>query len=224
MKKIYVVEDEDNIRELILYGLKSSEFEGVGFGSGKDFFDTFNKEGADLVILDLMLPGMSGLEILAKVREVSNVPVIILSAKGTEFDRINGLDSGADDYITKPFSVLELISRIKTVLRRADASPFKKVEDKLEYTGIVLLKEKRLVTVNGEKVDLTRKEFELLQMFLQNRESVISRDRILNEIWGYSFSGESRTVDMHIKSLRHKLGEEGKYISTVRGVGYKLGE
>lgn len=224
MSKIYIVEDEENIREITIYGLKSSGFECTGFGSGEDFFNTFNDEEPELVILDVMLPGMAGIEILEKIRTMSNVPVIFLSAKGTELDRIKGLDSGADDYITKPFSVLELISRVKTVLRRSTPGPTKKVEEKLSFNGLVLECGKRLVTADGEKVELTRKEYNLLEMLLKNQENVVSRDSILGEIWGYSYEGESRTVDMHIKSLRQKIGVYSKNIHTVRGIGYKLGE
>lgn len=225
MEKIFIVEDDENIRELVIYALKSSGFEALGFENGNDFFQYLkNNNLPTLVLLDIMLPGEDGLSILKKIRQSNNtVPVIMLTAKGSEFDKVTGLDAGADDYITKPFGILELISRINAVLRRTGDSSVKD-KNKLSYKNISLDNEKHIVTVNNEKVPLTLKEYDLLQYLLINTDIVISRDRILDEVWGYNFEGESRTVDMHIKTLRQKLKDAGENIKTIRGVGYKIGE
>jgi two-component system alkaline phosphatase synthesis response regulator PhoP len=217
---IYTIEDEDNIRELLIYALKNAGFNAVGFSDGRSFFA--EKETPDLILLDILLPGEDGVSILKKIRNnpaTEKIPVIMLTAKGTEYDTIKGLDTGADDYITNPFSVMEVISRIKAVLRRVE-----KVEknDELTVGEIVLNTEKRLVTVNKNEVVLTYKEFELLLYLMQNKGVVMSRDKILIQLWGYDYDGENRTVDMHIKTLRQKLGTAGDCIKTIRNIGYKI--
>ncbi|MCL2077557.1 MAG: response regulator transcription factor [Oscillospiraceae bacterium] len=234
MSLIYIVEDDKHIRELVIYALKSNGFDVVGFESGAEFYAKMQKNGSpdvdensdgnvypDLILLDIMLPGENGLSILKNIRVkplTAGIPVIILTAQTGEYDKVTGLDLGADDYITKPFSVLELISRVKAVLRRM-RSPNCEV---LSCKGVELDVLKHTVKNNGEYVKLTRKEFELLQYLMQNRGMVLSRDRVIETIWDFDFEGESRTVDMHIKSLRKKLGENGGLIETVRGIGYKF--
>jgi len=213
-----LVEDDDDIREIVLYALRGAGFEAEGHISSEGFFAS--PLSADLVILDIMLPDEDGLSILKKIRQISSVPVIMLTAKSSEHDKVKGLDLGADDYITKPFGVMELISRIKALLRRSSPPAV----DVLAYGGITIEHAKRQVLVNGEPVVLTFKEYELLHYLLTNKDIALSRDKILGAVWSYDFEGESRTVDMHIKSLRRKLGAAGEYIHTLRGVGYKLGE
>ncbi len=223
MQKIFYVEDDENIRDLVLYALKSSGFDGRGFENGSAFFDIVTKEIPDLVLLDIMLPDEDGLAVLKSLRQdarLKTVPVIMLTAKGTELDRVTGLDFGADDYITKPFSVLELISRIKAVLRRA--APTEEASQ-LAYKDILMDVDRHTVTSNDKNITLTYKEFELLHYLLKNIGIVLTREKIMEAIWGFDFEGESRTVDMHIKTLRQKLGENGAHIATVRGVGYKMG-
>jgi len=226
MSKIFIVEDDENIRELVIYALNSNGFEVVGFEQGGEFFSRLKTDLPDLILLDIMLPDQDGINILKKIKNnesTKTVPVIMLTAKGSEYDKVKGLDLGADDYITKPFSILELISRIKAVLRRG-AAKTKEKNDALTLANITLDVNKRKTEVNGEPVALTYKEFELLQYLLQNRGFVLSREKIIEQIWGFEFEGESRTVDMHIKTLRQKLGESGALIETVRGIGYKIGE
>lgn len=227
MKKIFLVEDDENIRELVIYALNSSNFEAVGFESGSIFFQQLSscQEPPNMVLLDIMLPEEDGLSILKKLRSnprYKKLPVIMLTAKGSEFDKVKGLDMGADDYITKPFGVMELISRINAVLRRSGT--LKNVNDEYTYKGITLDIRKHVVTVDGKKITLTYKEYELLHYLLINVDIVMSRDKIMESVWGYDFEGESRTVDMHIKTLRQKLGTAGEYIKTIRGIGYKIGE
>ncbi|MDR2655600.1 MAG: response regulator transcription factor [Oscillospiraceae bacterium] len=224
MRRIYAVEDDDNIRELLVYALSSAGFEAAGFADGSALFSAVQEREAlpDLIILDIMLPGEDGVTILKRLkaaRKTAGVAVIILSAKGSEYDRVKGLDLGADDYITKPFSVIEAISRVKAVLRRA-ALP--SGEGALSADGVVLNEEKRRVFADGKEIPLTYKEFELLRFLMLNKGIVLSRDRLLDHIWGYDFVSESRTVDMHIKSIRQKLGDCGGIIKTVRSVGYKV--
>lgn len=220
---IFYVEDDKSIRELVLYTLKTTGFEAKGFENGRDFFAALSEETPELVLLDIMLPDEDGLRILKKVRSMDScrqVPVILLTAKGTEFDKVIGLDSGADDYITKPFGMMELISRIRAVLRRFDRGDSQAVLS----CGCVEMDVKRhQVTVNGEPVLLAKKEFELLKYLLENQGIVLTRDRMLETIWGYDFDGETRTVDVHVRTLRQKLGEGGSLIETVRGVGYRIG-
>ena len=221
MDKIYCVEDDESIRDLILYALKSAGFEAEGFESAKDFEARLKVSVPSMALLDIMLPDKDGIKILSDIRsgsETKTLPVIMITAKGTEADKVKGLENGADDYITKPFGVMELISRIKAVLRRSSAA----VEKTVEYKGIWLDERSRSVTVDGESVTVTYKEFELLKYLLENRGSVVPRTMLLDKIWGYRFEGESRTLDVHIGSLRHKLGEKGRLIETVRNVGYKI--
>lgn len=218
---IYIVEDDSSIRELLEYSLNNSGFEARGFERPSEFHAAVRKLKPQLVLLDIMLPEEDGLRILRGLREnsaTSDIPVIMLTAKTGEYDKVIGLDSGADDYVTKPFSIIELISRIKAVLRRSE----KKESDILSAGGIVMDKKRRTVMENGREVVLTYKEFELLRLLIQNLNIVLERDRLLNEIWGYDFDGETRTIDVHIRTLRGKLGEAGSHIRTVRGVGYKL--
>lgn len=222
---IYCIEDEMNIRELIIYVLKSAGFEAKGFGAAEDAFIELKGETPDLILLDIMLPGEDGISILKKLKEsrgTRDIPVILLTAKTSEYDKVIGLDLGADDYITKPFGVLELISRVKAVLRRAGRES--KTSVTLCMGGVNVDESKHIVTVEGNEVILTYKEFELLVHLMKNRGLVFTRDKLLNLIWGYSYEGESRTVDVHIASLRNKLGVQGNIIETVRGVGYKTGE
>lgn len=222
---IYLVEDDDSIRELVLYTLHTTGFEAEGFRNAADFWQALEKELPQLVLLDIMLPDEDGLHILKRLRagaETADLPVMMLTAKSSEYDRVVGLDSGADDYMPKPFGMMELVSRVRALLRRA-AKPA--AEDKLFMAGSLAVDVKRrAVTVDGEPVILTYKEFELLCYLLENRGVVLSRDQILTKIWDYNYSGETRTVDVHIRTLRQKLGDAGALIETVRGVGYRLAQ
>ena len=222
---IYLVEDDDSIRELVLYTLHTTGFEAEGFRNAADFWQALEKELPQLVLLDIMLPDEDGLHILKRLRagaETADLPVMMLTAKSSEYDRVVGLDSGADDYLPKPFGMMELVSRVRALLRRA-AKPA--AEDKLFTAGSLAVDVKRrAVTVDGEPVILTYKEFELLCYLLENRGVVLSRDQILTKIWDYNYSGETRTVDVHIRTLRPKLGVAGARIETVRGVGYRLAQ
>lgn len=222
---IYLVEDDDSIRELVLYTLHTTGFEAEGFRNAAVFWQALEKELPQLVLLDIMLPDEDGLHILKRLRagaETADLPVMMLTAKSSEYDRVVGLDSGADDYMPKPFGMMELVSRVRALLRRA-AKPA--AEDKLFTAGSLAVDVKRrAVTVDGEPVTLTYKEFELLCYLLENRGVVLSRDQILTKIWDYNYSGETRTVDVHIRTLRQKLGDAGALIETVRGVGYRLAQ
>lgn len=222
---IYLVEDDDSIRELVLYTLHTTGFEAEGFRNAADFWQALEKELPQLVLLDIMLPDEDGLHILKRLRagaETADLPVMMLTAKSSEYDRVVGLDSGADDYLPKPFGMMELVSRVRALLRRA-AKPA--AEDKLFTAGSLAVDVKRrAVTVDSEPVILTYKEFELLCYLLENRGVVLSRDQILTKIWDYNYSGETRTVDVHIRTLRQKLGDAGALIETVRGVGYRLAQ
>lgn len=222
---IYLVEDDDSIRELVLYTLHTTGFEAEGFRNAADFWQALEKELPQLVLLDIMLPDEDGLHILKCLRagaETADLPVMMLTAKSSEYDRVVGLDSGADDYMPKPFGMMELVSRVRALLRRA-AKPA--AEDKLFTAGSLAVDVKRrAVTVDGKPVILTYKEFELLCYLLENRGVVLSRDQILTKIWDYNYSGETRTVDVHIRTLRQKLGDAGALIETVRGVGYRLAQ
>lgn len=222
---IYLVEDDDSIRELVLYTLHTTGFEAEGFRNAADFWQALEKELPQLVLLDIMLPDEDGLHILKRLRagaETADLPVMMLTAKSSEYDRVVGLDSGADDYLPKPFGMMELVSRVRALLRRA-AKPA--AEDKLFTAGSLAVDVKRrAVTVDGEPVILTYKEFELLCYLLENRGVVLSRDQILTKIWDYNYSGETRTVDVHIRTLRQKLGDADALIETVRGVGYRLAQ
>lgn len=220
---IFCVEDDSNIRELVVYTLESTGFQAHGFEDGSSFLEALALETPELVLLDIMLPGEDGLEILKKLKNSSktkDIPVIMVTAKGSEYDKVVGLDSGADDYVTKPFGMMELISRIKAVLRRSGKQQDK---TKLSVGEICLDTKKHEVKVDGESVVLTLKEFELLEKLMRNQGIVLTRDQLLTEIWGYDFDGETRTVDVHIRTLRQKLGEQGSLVKTVRGVGYRIG-
>lgn len=220
---IYCVEDDSNIRELVVYTLESTGMKARGFEDGRKFTEALAFETPELVLLDIMLPGEDGIEILKKLRnnaKTKNIPVIMVTAKGSEYDKVVGLDTGADDYITKPFGMMELVSRIKAVLRRTIRE---KTDTKYRVGNLSIDVEKHKVKVDGETVTLTLKEFELLEKLMKNRHIVLTRDRLLEEIWGYDFTGETRTVDVHVRTLRQKLGTAGELIETVRGVGYRIG-
>jgi two-component system, OmpR family, alkaline phosphatase synthesis response regulator PhoP len=219
---IYCVEDDDGIRELVVYTLQSTGFEASGFPDGKTFFQTMEKEPPELVLLDIMLPDEDGIRILKRLKSsgtTSDIPVILLTAKSAEYDKVIGLDSGADDYITKPFGMMELVSRIRAVLRRIT-----KTNTTVLHTGDVVIDTGRhSVQAAGKEVALTLKEYELLRCLVENMGFVMTRDMLLEKLWGYDFDGETRTVDVHIRTLRQKLGDSGRYIETVRGVGYRIG-
>ena len=223
MKQVFIVEDDQNIRELISYALNNNGYKARGFADAKGLYEALEKEGPPILfLLDIMLDGEDGYTILGTLKnrvETKEIPVIMLTAKTSEYDKVRGLDMGADDYITKPFGVIELLSRVKAVLRRYGDSEERSV---LVHNEIEMDPQKRQTLVNGNEVQLTYKEFELLYYLMNNLDVVLSRDRIMNEIWGYEYAGETRTVDVHIRSLRQKLGDAGKYIKTVRNVGYKL--
>ena len=223
-KWIYYVEDDTSIRELVLYALKTAEFQVMGFENAASFYKRMKEQQPDLILLDIMLPDEDGVSILKKLKsrpDTENIPVIMMTAKSSEYDKVLGLDSGADDYITKPFGVLELISRVKAVIRRSDRSKGSAGEV-LKIGELVLDEQKHEVYARGQEVSLTFKEFELLSYLMKNRGLVLSRDKILNTIWNYEYEGESRTVDVHIGSLRQKLGTCGDFIKTIRGIGYKI--
>ncbi len=219
---IYLVEDDNSIRELVAYTLQSTGFQAEGFDRPSAFWYALESRLPDLVLLDLMLPEEDGISILKKLRqnpETKKMPIILLTAKSSEYDKVMGLENGADDYVAKPFSMMELLARVKALLRRVE-----KDEDRgLVLGNLSVNKDKHEVSVNGMSVTLTLKEFDLLCLLLENKGRVLTRDQLLNSIWGYEFDGENRTVDVHIRTLRQKLGECGEYIETVRGVGYKVG-
>ncbi len=217
---IVFLEDDESIRELVLYALEKAKLDAIAFATVSEFEDYIYVNQADIILLDIMLPKKSGLEILKELKRHSkthDIPVIMLTAKSQEYDKLIGLDGGADDYITKPFSVMELISRINAVLRR-----YKKTST-LQYANVKIYDDKHLVTVDDRGVTLTLKEYELLKLLLQNKNIVMSRNALLNSVWGYNFDGETRTVDVHIRSLRTKLKSASQLIKTVRGVGYVIG-
>ena len=219
---IYLVEDDPSIRKLVSYALSNNGFEVQSFENGEDMFKLLSSIKPELFLLDIMLPGLSGLEILAKLKSESawrEIPVIMLTAKSTEYDKVLGLDSGADDYIPKPFGMMELLSRIRAVLRRYEHP---KDKNDVSYGMIVISPSSHMVKVDGKKIELTLKEFNLLLYLMENEGIVLDRDSILNTVWGYSFDGENRTVDVHIRHLREKLGDEGQRIETVKGVGYRF--
>ncbi|MCD7723413.1 MAG: response regulator transcription factor [Clostridiales bacterium] len=220
---IFCVEDDRAIRDLMIYTLCSAGFEAQGFSDGGEFFTALKNSVPQLVILDIMLPGQGGIEILKKLRqnaETADIPVIIASAKGTEYDKVIGLDSGADDYLAKPFGMMEMISRVKALLRRTERA--NSGGEKICAGNIELNTAQHTVRVNSQPVELTLKEYELLKKFMKNPRLVFTREQLLHCVWGSDFIGESRTVDVHIGTLRTKLGSAGEYIKTVRGVGYKL--
>ena len=220
---IYLVEDDASIRELVVYALNNSGYPAQGFDTPSAFWQAMSRETPAMILLDIMLPEEDGLQILRKLRQASatkRTPVIMLTAKGSEYDKVIGLEAGADDYLPKPFGMMELIARVKALLRRtADTA------EPESYTAgcLTVCPERHLTEVDGTPVTLTLKEYELLCMLMKNRNMVLTRDQLLNQIWGYSFDGENRTVDVHIRTLRQKLGKAGDLIETVRGVGYKIG-
>ena len=216
---IYCVEDDNGIRELMLYTLRISGFEAEGFSDGPSMLSALSKSPPELIVLDIMLPGMDGMEILRNLRGFTDVPVILASAKGTEYDRITGLDAGADDYLVKPFSMIEMVSRIKAVLRRSQPKGSAKL---LSHGNIRMDTGEHQVFVDNGCVELTLKEYALLKLFLKHPGQVFTRDQLLEQIWGTDYFGESRTVDVHIGTLRTKLGDSGGMIRTIRGVGYRL--
>ncbi len=219
---IYCVEDDSAIRDLMVYTLKVSGFEALGFESDAGFWAAMKQQLPELVLLDVMLPGEDGLTILNKLRSspvTADIPVIMATAKDSEYDKVVGLDSGADDYLAKPFGMMEMVSRIKAVLRRAGSS---RQDTVLNFEGITLDSGKHIVAVEGRRVPLTLKEYELLKLFMENPGQVFTRDGLLSNVWGVDYAGETRTVDVHIGTLRTKLEKAGDLIRTVRGVGYKM--
>ncbi len=217
---IFCVEDDNGIRDLMIYTLNSAGFEARGFSDGVAFLAALRENAPELVLLDIMLPGEDGISILKKLRsDGSKVPVIMATAKGTEYDKVIGLDLGADDYLAKPFGMMEMVSRVKAVLRRAAPVPQSEV---LSHHGIQMDTAQHMVTMDGTPVELTFKEYELLRIFMENPGRVFTRDQLLANIWGDAYAGETRTVDVHIGTLRTKLGRCGACIETVRGVGYRL--
>lgn len=221
---IYCVEDDDNIRELVIYTLETTGLKAKGFAEGTAFMEALAFDTPELILLDIMLPGDDGLELLRKLKnsaKTKDIPVIMVTAKGAEYDKVIGLDSGADDYVTKPFGMMELVSRIKAVLRRSGRV---QVQDLLSVGPVTVDVKKHEVKVLGEVVSLTLKEFELLERLMRNQNIVLTRDQLLEDIWGYDFDGETRTVDVHVRTLRQKLGIGGDIIQTVRGVGYRVGD
>lgn len=221
---IFCVEDDRNIRELLVYTLTTTGYQAQGFDSGKELFQELKNNRPELILLDIMLPGEDGYAILEKLKANSStkeIPVIMVTAKGAEFDKVKGLDAGADDYITKPFGMMEFLARVKAVLRRSGQ---KTGEKELHCGPLSILVERHEVQENGRLVELTLKEFEVLRYLVENKGIVLTRDQLLGHVWGYDFDGETRTVDVHIRSLRQKLGDAGALIETVRGVGYRIGE
>ena len=217
---IYLLEDDDSIRDLVIYTLQSQGMEAKGFPRPSAFWEAMAEHTPSLVLLDIMLPEEDGISVLKQLRSSARtcrLPVIMLTAKGTEYDKVLGLDAGADDYLAKPFGMMELLSRIRALLRRTER------EVNIYRCGVLTVDQSRhTVTVNGREVVLTQKEFEVLCLLLKNRGQVLSRERLIEDVWGYAFTGESRTVDVHVRTLRQKLGEAGAYIETVRGYGYKI--
>ena len=221
---IWCVEDDASIRDIELYALRAAGLEAEGFPDGDSFWQALQSRKPELVVLDVMLPGIDGTELLRRMRAtpaLRRIPVIMATARGAEYDRVQGLDSGADDYLTKPFSVIELVSRVRAVLRRCQPQ-----EDTgtLRCGELTLDTAEHTVSVNGQRVDLTYKEYELLSLLIQNAGRVLTREQIMDRIWGYDYGGSSRTLDMHIKKHRKKLGSSGSQIHTIRNVGYRLGD
>lgn len=224
MLEIWCVEDDESIREIEMYTLQTMNFKTRSFENGTSFFKALKEKKPDLVILDLMLPDEDGSDILRRIRGNSatkELPVIIASAKTAEYDKVKNLDSGADDYLTKPFGMMEMVSRVKAVLRRTQR---REEKDRIERDGVKILLKRHEVFVNGEEIELTLKEYGLLKLLITHPETVFSREDIMDQIWETGFYGETRTVDVHVRTLRQKLGEAGKHIETVRGVGYRYHE
>ena len=225
---IYCVEDDAGIRELVVYTLQNTGLEARGFADGEALFAALREQKPDLLLLDIMLPGEDGISILRRlraVRETAKLPVILLTAKNTEYDKVVGLDSGADDYVTKPFGMMELVARIRAVLRRTQDSPPGEGGGRPLVAGSICVDERaHSVHVGADEVQLTLKEYQLLCLLMKNQGAVLTRDVLLENIWGYGNESETRTVDVHIRTLRQKLGAGGALIETVRGVGYRMGE
>lgn len=222
MSLVYYVEDDASIRGAVLYALNSTGFEAEGFEDGESFFEAVSQQLPDIVLLDIMLPGIDGLEVLERLRadrKTADIPVILITAKGSEFEKVIGLDSGADDYVAKPFGVMELISRIKAVLRRV---PRQDAAEQITVDGLTIDIRQHTVTIEGKEIDLTLKEFNLLHCLMRNEGRVFTRDELLDIVWGYDAETETRTVDVHIGTIRQKLGEYSSYIKTVRGLGYRF--
>ena len=221
---IFCVEDDNNIRDLLVYTLETTGFHARGLEDSQELWKALAEEEPELILLDIMLPGEDGYSILEKLKKSSgtrDIPIIMVTAKEAEFDKVRALEAGADDYITKPFGMMEFIARVKAVLRRSA----RQNEDKeLHYGELYLNVGRHEVRYQEEKIELTRKEFELLQYLMENKGLVMTRNQILCHVWGYDFDGETRTVDVHVRTLRQKLGEAGNLIETVRGVGYRIGE
>ena len=219
---IYLLEDDDSIRKLVIYGLESQGYEAQGFEAPSAFWKAMNHQLPELILLDIMLPEEDGLSILQKLRSASatkKLPIIMLTAKNTEYDRVIGLDKGADDFISKPFGMMELVARVRAVLRRTEPAT---VSTEYQIGPLYVSPERHIVRVNGKDVTLTYKEFEILCLMLENEGVVLTRSVLMDRIWGCEFERENRTLDVHIRTLRAKLGEAGSYIETVRGVGYKI--
>ena len=219
---IFCVEDDESIRNMVVYTLQSSGFDAAGFGDGAALFAALEEERPQLILLDIMLPGMDGIEILKCLRSkgsTAEIPVIMATAKGSEYDKILGLDLGADDYLAKPFGMMEMVSRVRAVLRRSGP---KETQDTLRSGALEMHRDEHTVTVDGARVSLTLKEYALLELFMAHPGQVFTRDQLLSRIWGMDFVGETRTVDVHIGTLRTKLGQHGALIETVRGVGYRM--
>ena len=219
---IWCVEDDASIRDIEVYTLNSTGFSAKGFSCGAELFSALEKEKLELLIMDIMLPGEDGVEILKRLRsqpETFRIPIIMATAKGSEFDKIQSLDLGADDYLVKPFGMMEMVSRVKAVLRRCQNAP---VQHVLRMDSLVMNLDEHTVTVDGERVTLTYKEFEVLKLFMTNPGMVFTRDQLFTKVWGMDHLAESRTVDMHIRTLRQKLGRYGEKIETVRNVGYRM--
>ena len=222
MRMIWCVEDDPSIREIEVYALHSTGLEARGFADGAEFWEALEKEQPELVILDVMLPGEDGVAILKRLRadeRYRDIPVIMATARSTEFDKVQSLDLGADDYITKPFGMMEMVSRVKAVLRRSQP---KQTAALLKLDGLTLDENQHTVTIDDERVVLTYKEYELLRLFLSHPGMAFSREQLLQTVWNTDYAVETRTVDMHIRTLRQKLGDYGRYIETIRGVGYRL--
>ena len=223
---IFCVEDDNNIRELVVYTLETTGFKARGFEDGSRFLEALALDTPEIILLDIMLPGEDGISLLKQLKasvKTRDIPVIMMTAKGTEYDKVKGLDLGADDYVTKPFGMMELVSRVKAVLRRSRKSAVNE-EDKIALGHIIMDVKKHEVSSDGKVVTLTLKEFELLKRMMKNPDIVLTRDQLLEDIWGYDFDGETRTVDVHVRTLRQKLGDAGEQIQTVRGVGYRISE
>lgn len=220
---IYLVEDDNSIRELVTYTLNSSSLEARGFAHPRDFWAAMEQQTPQLIMLDIMLPDEDGIQILKKIRQshkFQDIPVMMLTAKGAEFDKVLGLDAGADDYVPKPFGIMELLARVRALLRRTSS---RQSRDEYRIGPLYISTSRHVVRVDNQEVALTLKEYELLKALMENQDIVLTRDRLLNQIWGYAFDGESRTVDVHIRTLRQKLGSAADLIETIRGVGYKIG-